>query len=66
MEAIKDGAPVIHDGVEMNINNTRHIEWGNVDDAFEKMRPYPRRPFQDIITGTYVYGNPWCHFQLQL
>jgi len=36
MEAIKDGAPVIHDGVEMNINNTRHIEWGNVDDAFEK------------------------------
>jgi 4-hydroxybenzoyl-CoA reductase alpha subunit len=36
MDAIKDGAPQLHDGVEMNINNTRHIEWGNVDEAFEK------------------------------
>ena len=36
MEAIKDGAPVIHDGVEMNININRHIEWGDVDKAFEQ------------------------------
>ena len=36
MEAIKDGAPQIHEGCEMNINVTRHIEWGNVDEAFER------------------------------
>ena len=34
MEAIKDGAPQIHDGVEMNININRHMEWGDVDAAF--------------------------------
>jgi 4-hydroxybenzoyl-CoA reductase subunit alpha len=35
MEAIKDDAPLVHDGFENNINNTRHIEWGNVDEAFK-------------------------------
>jgi len=35
MEAIKDDAPVIHDGFENNINNTRHIEWGDVDEGFK-------------------------------
>ena len=34
MEAIKEEAPQIHEGVELNINVTRHIEWGNVDEAF--------------------------------
>jgi len=36
MEAIKEDAPQIHDGVELNINVTRHIEWGDVDEAFKK------------------------------
>jgi len=36
LEAIKEDAPQIHDGVELNINVTRHIEWGDVDEAFKK------------------------------
>jgi 4-hydroxybenzoyl-CoA reductase subunit alpha len=35
LEAIKEEAPQIHDGVELNINVTRHIEWGDVDEAFK-------------------------------
>jgi 4-hydroxybenzoyl-CoA reductase alpha subunit len=35
MEAIKEGAPQVHDGVEFNINVTRHIEWGDVDEVFK-------------------------------
>ncbi len=34
LEAIKEEAPQIHEGVELNINVTRHIEWGDVDQAF--------------------------------
>jgi 4-hydroxybenzoyl-CoA reductase alpha subunit len=36
MDAIKEDAPQIHDGVELNININRHIEWGDVDEAFKK------------------------------
>jgi CO/xanthine dehydrogenase Mo-binding subunit len=36
IEAIKDDAPMVHDDFPSNINATRHIEWGNVDDAFAK------------------------------
>ncbi len=36
LEAIKEDAPQIHDGAELNINVTRHIEWGDVDEAFNK------------------------------
>jgi len=36
MEAIKEGAPEIHEGVARNMNITRHIEWGDVDEGFEK------------------------------
>jgi 4-hydroxybenzoyl-CoA reductase subunit alpha len=36
MEAIKEGSPQIHEGVERNINVTRHIEWGDVDEGFEQ------------------------------
>ncbi|OGO59657.1 MAG: hypothetical protein A2025_00170 [Chloroflexi bacterium RBG_19FT_COMBO_47_15] len=36
LEAIKEDAPQIHEGVELNINVTRHIEWGDVDEAFKK------------------------------
>jgi 4-hydroxybenzoyl-CoA reductase subunit alpha len=35
LEAIKEEAPQVHDGVELNINVTRHIEWGDVDEAFK-------------------------------
>jgi 4-hydroxybenzoyl-CoA reductase alpha subunit len=35
LEAINEEAPQIHDGVELNINVTRHIEWGDVDEAFK-------------------------------
>ncbi len=34
LEAIKDDAPLVHDEFENNINATRHIEWGNVDEGF--------------------------------
>jgi 4-hydroxybenzoyl-CoA reductase alpha subunit len=34
LEAIKEEAPQVHEGVELNINVTRHIEWGDVDEAF--------------------------------
>lgn len=36
MEAIEKGAPEVHDGVERNINVTRHIEWGDVEEGFEE------------------------------
>jgi 4-hydroxybenzoyl-CoA reductase subunit alpha len=36
LEAIKEEAPQIHEGVELNINVTRHIEWGDVDEAFKR------------------------------
>ncbi len=36
LDAIKEDAPRVHAGVELNINVTRHIEWGDVDEAFKK------------------------------
>ena len=36
LEAMKKDAPQIHEGVERNINVTRHIEWGDTDEGFEK------------------------------
>jgi 4-hydroxybenzoyl-CoA reductase subunit alpha len=36
LDAIKKDAPEIHEGFERNINVTRHIEWGEVDEAFEE------------------------------
>jgi len=36
LDAIKEEAPQIHDGVELNMNVTRHIEWGDVDEAFTR------------------------------
>ncbi|MBA4390733.1 MAG: 4-hydroxybenzoyl-CoA reductase [Syntrophus sp. (in: bacteria)] len=35
MDAMKKEAPTIHEGVERNINVTRHIEWGDVEKGFE-------------------------------
>src|SRR5512136_1011301 len=36
IEALKDDAPTVHDEFPSNINATRHIEWGDVDEAFAK------------------------------
>jgi 4-hydroxybenzoyl-CoA reductase subunit alpha len=36
LDAIKKDAPEIHEGFERNINVTRHIEWGDVDEGFEE------------------------------
>jgi len=36
LEAIKEGAPQLHEHAERNINVTRHIEWGDVDGGFQK------------------------------
>ncbi len=36
LDAIKKDAPEIHEGFERNINVTRHIEWGDVEEAFEE------------------------------
>lgn len=36
LDAIKEGAPQLHDHAERNINVTRHIEWGDVDEAFQQ------------------------------
>jgi 4-hydroxybenzoyl-CoA reductase alpha subunit len=36
LEAIKEGAPQLHEQAERNINVTRHIEWGDVDEAFRE------------------------------
>jgi len=35
LEAIKEGAPQLHEHAERNINVTRHIEWGDVDQGFK-------------------------------
>ncbi|MGD8534608.1 MAG: molybdopterin-dependent oxidoreductase [Candidatus Aminicenantes bacterium] len=36
LEAIKEGAPQLHELAERNINVTRHIEWGDVDEGFKE------------------------------
>ena len=36
LEAIKEGASQLHEHAERNINVTRHIEWGDVDEGFKK------------------------------
>jgi CO/xanthine dehydrogenase Mo-binding subunit len=42
LEAIKKEAPEIHEGFERNINVTRHIEWGDVDEGFDEPDLYIR------------------------
>lgn len=36
LDAIKKGAPQLHEHAERNINVTRHIEWGDVDEGFKE------------------------------
>jgi 4-hydroxybenzoyl-CoA reductase alpha subunit len=35
-KAIEEGALLIHNQADMNMNVTRHLEWGNVDAAFDQ------------------------------
>ncbi len=42
LDAIKKEAPEIHEGFERNINVTRHIEWGDVDEGFDEPDLYIR------------------------
>ncbi|MBN2240275.1 MAG: molybdopterin-dependent oxidoreductase [Dehalococcoidales bacterium] len=51
-EAMQEGAPQIHDHAERNINNTRHIEWGNVDEDLEKC---------DVVIEEQFYSSPQAH-----
>ena len=53
VEAAKDDAPQIHDGVENNINVTRHIEWGDVDEAF-KIADYVREDRYELTSQSHV------------
>jgi 4-hydroxybenzoyl-CoA reductase subunit alpha len=51
-EAMKEGAPVVHDHADRNVNNTRHIEWGNVDEDFEKC---------DVVIEEQFFSSPQAH-----
>jgi 4-hydroxybenzoyl-CoA reductase subunit alpha len=51
-EAIREDAPQIHAGVEMNINVNRHIEWGDVDEAFQRC---------DHVREDYFYCDSQAH-----
>jgi 4-hydroxybenzoyl-CoA reductase alpha subunit len=59
MEAIKEGAPQIHEGWERNINATRHIEWGNVNDGF-KNSDYVREDWYKCSSQAHVCMETHC------
>jgi len=59
MEAIKEGAPQIHEGVERNINVTRHIEWGDVDEGF-KQADYIREDWFKVSGQAHVCMETHC------
>jgi 4-hydroxybenzoyl-CoA reductase subunit alpha len=59
MEAMKEGAPQIHEGVERNINVTRHIEWGNVDEGFNQS-DYIREDWFKCSTQAHVCMETHC------
>jgi 4-hydroxybenzoyl-CoA reductase subunit alpha len=54
MEAIADGAPLIHDKYKNNINTVVDQDFGDVDKAFEEA-DYVR---EEIFTGNNVYQSP--------
>ncbi len=56
MEAIQEGAPQIHEGVELNINVNRHLEWGDVDEAFKRC---------DHIIEQSFYCSSQAHFCME-
>lgn len=53
LEAIKEGAPQLHEHAERNINVTRHIEWGDVDEAF-KAADYVREDWFRVSSQAHV------------
>ena len=59
LEAIKEDAPQIHEGVELNINVTRHIEWGDVDEAFRHC-DYIREDHFKCSSVTHVCMETHC------
>ncbi len=59
MEAIKEGAPQIHEGVERNMNVTRHIEWGDVDEMFKKA-DYIREDWFKVSGQAHVCMETHC------
>jgi 4-hydroxybenzoyl-CoA reductase subunit alpha len=51
-EAMQEDAPQLHEHAERNVNNTRHIEWGDVDGDFEKC---------DVVIEDQFYSSPQAH-----
>lgn len=59
LEAIKEGAPQVHEHAERNINVTRHIEWGDVDDGF-KNADYVREDWFRCSSQAHVCMETHC------
>jgi 4-hydroxybenzoyl-CoA reductase subunit alpha len=59
LEAIKEGAPLLHENAERNINVTRHIEWGDVDEAF-KQADYVREDWFRCSSQAHVCMETHC------
>lgn len=59
LEAIKEGAPLIHEHAERNINVTRHIEWGDVDEAF-RAAGYIREDWFKCSSQAHVCMETHC------
>lgn len=59
LEAIKEGAPQLHEGAERNINVTRHIEWGDVDEEFKKA-DYVREDWFRCSSQAHVCMETHC------
>lgn len=59
LEAIKEGAPQLHEHAERNINVTRHIEWGDVDEGF-KNADYVREDWFRCTSQAHVCMETHC------
>ncbi len=59
IEAIKEGAPQLHENAERNINVTRHIEWGDVDEGF-KQSDYVREDWFRCSSQAHVCMETHC------
>jgi 4-hydroxybenzoyl-CoA reductase alpha subunit len=59
LEAIKEGAPQLHEHAERNINVTRHIEWGDVDEGFKKA-DYVREDWFRCSSQAHVCMETHC------
>jgi 4-hydroxybenzoyl-CoA reductase subunit alpha len=59
LEAIKEGYPQLHEHAERNINVTRHIEWGDVDEGFKKA-DYVREDWFRCSSQAHVCMETHC------